>query len=198
MPISSLRTFLATIVFAAAGATAILVAAPEDKKTAAKPADTPVMKYEKGAALPTEEELKKRLTPLQFEVTKRNATERPFTNEYDHHFDEGIYVDIISGEPLFSSKDKYNSGCGWPAFTKPITESEIKNLQDDTHGMRRVEVRSKTADAHLGHVFTDGPKDKGGLRYCINSASIRFVPKEKMAELGYGEWLKLFEAQPKK
>lgn len=143
--------------------------------------------------VPTDEELRKRLTPLQYAVTRENATERPFVNEYWKHNGEGIYVDIISGKPLFSSKDKFDTECGWPGFAKPIDASEVKELGDKTHAMDRIEVRSKTGDAHLGHVFNDGPKELGGLRYCINSAAIRFVPKEKMAEAGYGEWLKIFE-----
>jgi methionine-R-sulfoxide reductase len=150
-------------------------------------------KAEEKTPIPSDEELRKRLTPLQYAVTRENATERPFVNEYWKHNGEGIYVDIISGKPLFSSKDKFDTECGWPGFAKPIDAGEVKELADKTHGMERIEVRSKTGDAHLGHVFNDGPKELGGLRYCINSAAIRFVPKEKMAEAGYGEWLKLFE-----
>ena len=129
------------------------------------------------------------LTPEQFRVTQKNGTERPFTGEYDHHFEPGIYVDVVSGEPLFASSDKYNSGCGWPAFTKPIVDANVTELRDTTHGMVRVEVRSAHGDSHLGHVFPDGPRDRGGLRYCINSASLRFVPKDRMAAEGYGEFL---------
>lgn len=129
------------------------------------------------------------LTPEQFRVTQKNGTERPFTGEYDHHFEPGIYVDVVSGEPLFASADKYNSGCGWPAFTKPIVDANVTELRDTTHGMVRVEVRSAHGDSHLGHVFPDGPRDRGGLRYCINSASLRFVPKDRMAAEGYGEFL---------
>ena len=134
----------------------------------------------------------KGLTPLQYYVTQENGTEPPFQNEYDHHFEEGIYVDIVSGEPLFSSKDKYNSGCGWPAFTKPIEKQQVTEHFDTSHGMRRVEVRSKTANSHLGHVFPDGPKELGGLRYCINSAALRFIPVERLEEEGYGEYKKIF------
>lgn len=137
--------------------------------------------------------LKEKLTPLQFHVTQENGTEPPFRNEFHDFKGKGIYVDIVSGEPLFSSLDKYDSGCGWPSFTKPITE--INEKRDLSHGMMRVEVRSKEADSHLGHVFTDGPKDKGGLRYCINSASLRFIPLEKLQEEGYESYLALFEAQ---
>jgi len=130
-----------------------------------------------------------RLTPEQYRVTQQNGTERPFTGEYDHHFEPGIYVDIVSGEPLFSSAAKYNSGCGWPAFTKPIVAAHITELRDTTHGMIRVEVRSTHGDSHLGHVFPDGPREAGGLRYCINSASLRFVPRDRMEAEGYGDYL---------
>lgn len=146
-------------------------------------------KYEKKS----KEELKELLTKEQYIVTQENGTERPYTNEYDDLFEEGIYVDITTGEPLFTSKDKFNSGCGWPAFTKPIERSVIKENIDKTHGMVRTEVRSKTGDAHLGHVFCDGPVDKGGLRYCINSASLKFIPKNKLKEMGYEEYLKILE-----
>ena len=140
----------------------------------------------------SDEELRQELTPIQYQVTKHNATEPPFQNEYWNHEEEGIYVDIISGEPLFSSKDKYDAGCGWPSFTKPLRQSEIEEKLDTTHGMRRIEVRSKTADSHLGHVFDDGPTPTGA-RYCINSASIRFVPKEKLKEEGFEQYLGLFK-----
>lgn len=132
------------------------------------------------------------LTPLQIQVTQHNATERPFENEYFDHFERGIYVDIVSGEVLFSSLDKFDSHCGWPSFTKPIDPKQIVSKTDVSHFMIRTEVRSKDADSHLGHVFDDGPKDKGGLRYCINSASLRFVPYEKMASEGYGEYVRIF------
>lgn len=139
------------------------------------------------------EERLKQLTQMQYYVTQQQGTEPPYQNEYDQHFEEGIYVDIVSGKPLFSSKDKFDAGCGWPSFAKPIKSEEITEHFDTSHGMRRVEVRSKTADSHLGHVFPDGPRELGGLRYCINSAALRFVPKEKLEEEGYGEYLKLFK-----
>lgn len=130
-----------------------------------------------------------RLTPQQFHVTQESGTERAFTGEYDKHFEPGIYVDVVSGEPLFSSSAKFNSGCGWPAFSKPIDTSMVIEHHDRSYGMIRTEVRSKHADSHLGHVFNDGPRDMGGLRYCINSASLRFVPKDRMEAEGYGDYL---------
>lgn len=139
-------------------------------------------------------DLKERLTPEQYRVTQQNGTERPFSGKYDKHFEPGIYVDVVSGEPLFSSLDKYDSGCGWPAFTKPLENEAVSELKDTTHGMVRTEVRSQGADSHLGHVFNDGPSDKGGLRYCINSASLRFIPLEELKEAGYGEYVDLFKA----
>ncbi|GIO55432.1 peptide-methionine (R)-S-oxide reductase [Paenibacillus cineris] len=138
------------------------------------------------------EELKQRLTPLQYEVTQNNATERPFQNEFWDHHGDGIYVDIVSGEPLFSSTDKYDSGCGWPSFTRPIRDYHIKEKLDLSHMMVRTEVRSKGSDSHLGHVFDDGP-GPNGLRYCINSAALRFIPKEDLDKEGYSEYKVLFE-----
>lgn len=136
--------------------------------------------------------LKERLTPLQYEVTQNSATEQPFRNEFWDHHEEGIYVDIVSGEPLFSSLDKYDSGCGWPSFTRPIQTGIIKEKEDYSHFMVRTEVRSREADSHLGHVFPDGPGPEG-LRYCINSASLRFVPVSKLEEEGYGRFKALFD-----
>ena len=130
-----------------------------------------------------------RLTPEQFRVTQQSGTERPGTGEYLANKAPGIYVDIVSGEPLFASSDKYESGCGWPSFTKPIEPAHVNELRDTTHGMVRTEVRSMHGDSHLGHVFPDGPPDRGGLRYCINSASLRFVPREEMEAQGYGAYL---------
>ena len=129
------------------------------------------------------------LTPEQFRVTQQSGTERPGTGEHLHEKRAGLYVDIVSGEPLFASSDKYESGCGWPSFTRPIEPAHVQELQDTSHGMRRTEVRSTHGDSHLGHVFPDGPRDRGGLRYCINSASLRFIPRERMVEQGYAEYL---------
>lgn len=143
------------------------------------------MQYQK-----TKEAIEK-LSVEQFRVTQQNGTERAFTGEYDHHFEPGIYVDVVTGEPLFASSAKFNSGCGWPAFSKPI--DNVTEHPDNSYGMRRVEVRSKHGDSHLGHVFNDGPRDQGGLRYCINSASLRFVPKEEMEAQGYGQYLSQVE-----
>ncbi|MFV1876912.1 peptide-methionine (R)-S-oxide reductase MsrB [Nioella sp.] len=130
-----------------------------------------------------------RLTPEQYRVTQENGTERPFSGEYDQHFEPGLYVDVVSGEPLFASSQKFNSGCGWPSFAKPVEAAHVTELRDTTHGMIRTEVRSAHGDSHLGHVFPDGPREMGGLRYCINSASLRFVPKGEMEAEGYGAYL---------
>jgi peptide methionine sulfoxide reductase msrA/msrB len=140
---------------------------------------------------PDKEALKSSLTPLQYEVTQNSATEPPFRNEYCSNFRPGIYVDITTGEPLFVSSDKFESGCGWPSFSKPIDPGTVRELADSSHGMERTEVRSRSGNAHLGHVFTDGPKKLGGLRYCINSASLRFIPKEDMDKQGYGYLLEI-------
>jgi peptide-methionine (R)-S-oxide reductase len=130
-----------------------------------------------------------RLTPQQYRVTQDGATEAPGTGEHLHNEEPGIYVDIVSGEPLFASSDKYDSGCGWPSFTKPVDPANVNEMQDKTYGMVRTEVRSVHADSHLGHVFPDGPVDRGGLRYCINSASLRFVHRDAMEVEGYGSYL---------
>lgn len=136
-----------------------------------------------------------KLTPEQYHVTQESGTERAFTGEYTDNHEAGLYVDIVSGEPLFTSNDKFDSHCGWPSFTQPIAQEMISAHRDMTHGMDRIEVRSKFADSHLGHVFPDGPRDRGGLRYCINSASLRFVPKAEMEAEGYGELLPLLEGK---
>ena len=133
--------------------------------------------------------LRDRLTELQYRVTQENATERPFDNEFDSHFEPGIYVDIVSGEPLFSSRDKYDAGCGWPAFTRPIARGIIEYREDTSLWRKRVEVRSSVADSHLGHVFLDGPEESGGQRYCINSAALRFIPLRDMEREGYSDWI---------
>lgn len=156
------------------------------KKANPLPKATPYQKQDKKV-------LKQKLTAEQYNVTQENGTERAFQNEYWNETREGIYVDITTGEPLFVSTDKFESGCGWPSFSKPITKGLIDEKLDRTHGMTRVEVRSKIGDSHLGHVFTDGPEDKGGLRYCINSASLKFIPKAEMETKGYGKYLPLLD-----
>lgn len=135
----------------------------------------------------TKDDLKKRIGDLSYEVTQHAATERPFTGKYDDFFEKGIYVDIVSGEVLFSSLDKFNSGCGWPAFSKPIENRMVTNHDDSSYGMRRVEVKSREAGSHLGHVFSDGPQEAGGLRYCINSAALKFIPYDQMEKEGYAQ-----------
>jgi methionine-R-sulfoxide reductase len=145
---------------------------------------------------PSDADLKKQLTPLQYQVTQHEGTERPFQNEYWNNHEAGIYVDVVSGEPLFSSLDKYESGTGWPSFTKPLDTSNVKTKTDRSLLMERTEVRSAHADSHLGHVFDDGPAPTG-LRYCMNSASMRFIPVSKLAEEGYGQYLPLFEKAKK-
>ena len=147
--------------------------------------------YEKSA------EALARLTPEQRRVTQESGTERPFFNEFHDSKDVGLYVDVVSGEPLFTSLDKFDSGCGWPSFTKPLEDTHVVELRDMSHGMIRTEVRSKHGDSHLGHVFPDGPRDAGGLRYCINSASLRFIPIARLDEEGYGQYRHLFEVAKK-
>nr|WP_322619289.1 peptide-methionine (R)-S-oxide reductase MsrB [Campylobacter sp. RM9337] len=139
--------------------------------------------------MPGREELKQKLSPHQYAVTQEKATERPFSSEYDKFYEKGIYVDIVSGKPLFSSSDKFDAGCGWPSFSKPITTDALSYEQDESHGMQRIEVLSSVANSHLGHVFNDGLPELGGLRYCINGASLKFIPLEKMKELGYEKYI---------
>lgn len=141
---------------------------------------------------PSKEEILEKLTPLQYKVTQENATERPFESEFCNFSKDGIYVDVVSGEPLFSSKDKFYSECGWPSFSKPI-EDNINEKLDLSHNMSRIEVRSKIADSHLGHIFHDGPMDKGGFRYCINGATLKFIPLEDLEKEGYDEYLRMFK-----
>ncbi|MEI7038250.1 peptide-methionine (R)-S-oxide reductase MsrB [Fulvimonas yonginensis] len=136
-----------------------------------------------------------RLTPEQYRVTQQNGTERPFDNAFHAHKEPGLYVDVVSGEPLFTSLDKFDSGCGWPSFTRPVEPANVLEKRDTSHGMIRTEVRSSHGDCHLGHVFPDGPREAGGLRYCINSAALRFIPLEALEREGYGEYRKLFEQE---
>jgi peptide-methionine (R)-S-oxide reductase len=138
-----------------------------------------------------------RLSPEQFRVTQQNGTERPFENAFWDHDEPGIYVDVVSGEPLFSSLDKFDSHCGWPSFTQPVNPENVEEKRDSSHGMSRTEVRSSHGDSHLGHLFDDGPQDAGGLRYCINSASLRFIAFDELESEGYGEYRKLFQPQEK-
>lgn len=147
---------------------------------------------------PSDDELRKKLTPMQYAVTQRASTEPAFSNDYWDEKREGIYVDVTTGEPLFISTDKFDSGCGWPSFSRPIDSTLISEHQDNSHGMRRIEVRSKSGNAHLGHVFEDGPQERGGLRYCINSAALRFIPREEMTQAGYAKYLHLLDKSDSK
>ncbi len=144
---------------------------------------------------PSDEELRKKLTPMQYEVTQNEGTEPPHRNEYWDNKEEGLYVDIVSGEPLFSSFEKFDSQCGWASFYKPLEAENFVEKEDRKFGMQRIEVRSKHADSHLGHIFDDGPRELGGMRYCMNSASMRFIAVDKLEEEGYGEYLSLFRQE---
>ena len=186
---------LTALTLAAVAAAGISIAAEalQDSTTENAATSVPVAVPRNGEfVMPTEEELRKRLTPLQYAVTQEEDTERPFSNEYWDNKAEGIYVDIVSGEPLFSSTDKFKSGTGWPSFTRPIDAEAINEHTDTRFFMKRTELKSSMANSHLGHVFDDGPEPTG-LRYCINSASLRFVPKAQLEAQGYGEYLSLFE-----
>lgn len=176
-------------------------ASPEEIKDIIDRCPSGALQYEKVRSIreelvyskPSETDLRERLTPEEYYVTQEAGTERPFSHPYDQLDEPGIYVDIVSGEPLFSSLDKYDAGCGWPSFTRPIDLESIHENSDYSHGMIRVEVRSKSAQSHLGHVFTDGPSETGGLRYCINGSALRFIALADMEDQGYGHLLKLFE-----
>lgn len=187
-----LRLALLTIAIVALSATTTPLLSAENEPSSDPKKEPPAAK-QKVFVKPSDEELRTKLNPLQYHVTQQNGTERPFTGEYDKHYKPGIYVDIVSGAALFSSLDKYDSGCGWPAFTRPIDAKSLKSKEDRAYGMIRNEVRSSTGDSHLGHVFPDGPQAQGGLRYCINSASLKFVPLADMKAQGYGMHLKPFE-----
>lgn len=163
-----------------------VAARSDDAQSRATSGTTPLSKTMKDYTKPSADDLKKKLDPLQYQVTQQAATEPPFRNTYWDNKKHGLYVDIVSGEPLFSSLDKFDSGCGWPSFTKPLAGTALVEKRDMTHNMVRTEVRSKAADSHLGHVFDDGPKEAGGLRYCINSASLRFIPVQDLEKEGYG------------
>jgi peptide methionine sulfoxide reductase msrA/msrB len=154
-------------------------------------------KLPQAAKKESREALRKRLTPEQWRVTQESGTEAPFTSPLYRNETPGLYVDVASGEPLFSSRDKFDAGCGWPSFTRPLMPAGVRFLRDLTHGMDRTEVRSAEGDSHLGHVFDDGPRDRGGKRYCINGAALRFVPLERMESEGYGEWIAAVEPKGK-
>jgi len=191
---TQLARFAGIIAIAAASMTTAGVGALGAQTTKMAQSGSHIMK---NFTKPSDDSLKKELTPLQYEVTQHEATERPFQNAYWDNHEPGIYVDVVSGEPLFSSTDKFESGTGWPSFTKPLAPENIKTKSDRTLGMVRTEVRSAHADSHLGHLFDDGPRPTG-MRYCMNSASMRFIPASKLAEEGYGEYAHLFTAAAKK
>jgi methionine-R-sulfoxide reductase len=185
------------VVFVALIAVLIFLNRARGQAPSASPAPSTSMttpsSTDQSSTKPSADDLKKKLTPEQYRVTQQCGTEPPFRNEYWDNHRAGIYVDVVSGEPLFTSLDKFDSGSGWPSFTKPIDKNNVSEKSDRTFGMERTEVRSHKGDSHLGHLFDDGPTDKGGLRYCINSASLRFIPVEKLKEEGYGQYLPLFE-----
>lgn len=178
---------------AVVGGSILFSHAQEQKKESEKVDQTKSAVTETSKSAPTEAELRQKLSESQYRVMRECGTEPPFNNAYWNNHAPGIYVDPISGEPLFSSTDKFDSGSGWPSFTKPIAKENVTEKSDASHGMDRTEVRSSKSDSHLGHVFDDGPRDKGGMRYCINSAALKFIPVEKLKEEGYGEYLVLFE-----
>jgi methionine-R-sulfoxide reductase len=196
-PSSRGMLFFCAIVFMALIAVMIFINRARGQAPSASPAPSTSMttpsSTNQTSTKPSSEELKKKLTPEQYHVTQQCGTEPPFRNAYWDEHRPGIYVDVVSGEPLFTSLDKFDSGSGWPSFTKPIDNKNVAEKSDRTLGMERTEVRSSKGDSHLGHVFDDGPSDKGGLRYCINSASLRFIPVEKLKEEGYAQYLPLFE-----
>ncbi len=142
---------------------------------------------------PSDSEIREKLSEEEYHVTQKDGTEMPYSHGYNKIYEDGIYVDIVSGEPLFSSRDKFDAGCGWPSFTRPLEEEHLEEKEDLRYGMTRTEVRSSYGDSHLGHVFPDGPREAGGLRYCINGSALRFIPRDRLEEEGYGEYLKLFK-----
>jgi methionine-R-sulfoxide reductase len=195
----SLGTPPATVVGCVPTAIRISLASiPQSKRSNDLPADGSNQRGYCMAKFTKDADALSRLSREQFRVTQQSGTERPFDNAYWDHDAPGIYVDIVSGEPLFSSLDKFDSDCGWPSFTKPVDPENVEERSDNSHGMSRTEVRSSHADSHLGHIFDDGPRDAGGLRYCINSASLRFIPIDELESEGYGEYLKLFEPKEEK